>query len=221
MVDDLVTRGVTEPYRMFTSRAEFRLNLREDNAADRLAPRAAAVGLLPDRARGLYEARTERLDYARRSLEAVRVSSSNPRLADLGQSLPREGLTLLEILRRPDVTVDSLAPFEEGDALDALTPEERTALAIRVRYEGYLVHEQREVERFARLEALEIPADLDFTTVPGLSLEVRERLKQYRPRTLGLASRMEGVTPAAVAALLIRVRAPTSADGPNRVKKEV
>lgn len=219
MVDDLVTRGVTEPYRMFTSRAEFRLNLREDNAADRLAPRAIAAGLLPHGPRDLFEARTRRLESARLSLEAVRLLPSDPRLADLGQSLPREGLTLVEILRRPDVTVDSLVAFEAGDSLAALTPEERAALAIRVRYEGYLVHEQREVERFTRLESLEIPEDLDFATVPGLSLEVRERLQRYRPRTLGLASRMEGVTPAAVAALLIRVRAPVSPNGPNRVKE--
>ena len=206
MVDDLITRGVTEPYRMFTSRAEFRLSLREDNAADRLAPIAARAGLLPKRSRTLFEARCLRLDSARKALETLRVAHRDPRLKALDQTLPREGLTLLGILRRPDVTVESLIPFEVSGALADLTPEERTALAIRVRYEGYLIHETRDVERFKKMEALEIPVDLDYGSVPGLSLEVRERLGRTRPRTLGLASRMEGVTPAAIAALLIRVR---------------
>ncbi|NOZ00424.1 MAG: tRNA uridine-5-carboxymethylaminomethyl(34) synthesis enzyme MnmG [Deltaproteobacteria bacterium] len=206
MVDDLITRGVSEPYRMFTSRAEFRLQLREDNAADRLAPIAARVGLLTKDSRDLFEARAGRMKAALRALERTRVPPDDPRLADLGQTLPREGLTLARILKRPGVTVDDLLPFSTDEAMPSLNNEEKKALAIRVRYDGYLAHEQREVERFKRLEGLELPNDLDYSDVQGLSLEVRERLQRVRPATLGLASRMEGVTPAAIAALLIRVK---------------
>lgn len=203
MVDDLVARGVTEPYRMFTSRAEFRLSLREDNAWDRLSPRAADLGLLaPDRAAAVTD-RILRLDTARERLAATRL---RPREAPVDLPLPPEGLTLLELLRRPDTDPDRLAALPAGAALAALAPDERAALAIRTRYEGYIARERLDVARFDRFEALALPSDLDFRAIPGLSLEVAERLDRVRPPTLGMASRLEGVTPAAVSILMLRLR---------------
>ncbi len=203
MADDLTTRGVTEPYRMFTSRAEFRLSLREDNAHDRLSPLAARCGLLePARARDA-EARTDRIDRADASLSRTRV-----RPADLptGTPTPPDGLTLRDWLRRPGTAPSDLVPHDPTGSLAALAADELTALAIRVRYEGYIAREKAEVERFRAFDSLPLPPGLDFGALPALSLEVRERLTRARPATLGAASRLEGVTPAAVSALLLRVK---------------
>ena len=189
MVDDLVTRGVTEPYRMFTSRAEFRLSLREDNAHERLCPIAARVGLLDQQSRLLFDARAVRIEAATKALAARHGADGRP---------------LLEQLRRPDV--DPEAVFVQVPEAAVLRPEERAAITIRVRYEGYIARERAEVERFRMVESVPIPPDLDYFTIPQLSNEVRERLSRARPSTLGLASRMEGVTPAAVAALLVTMK---------------
>ena len=205
MVDDLITRGVTEPYRMFTSRAEFRLHLREDNAHERLCPVAARVGLLPAARREAFEARASRLRAAEEALQRVRVLPSTPGTAALPFRVPPEGQTLRALLKRPEVSVADLREFDATGALAALSNEEADALTTRVRYEGYLGLAEREVERFRRFEGLPIPADLDFDRIPGLSLEVRERLRLARPPTLGFASRLEGVTPAAVSALILAV----------------
>jgi tRNA uridine 5-carboxymethylaminomethyl modification enzyme len=203
MADDLSTRGVTEPYRMFTSRAEFRLSLREDNAHERLSPLAARLGLLePARARDA-EARADRINAADAILSRTRV-----RPADLPVDTPTppDGLTLREWLRRPGTEATALAAHDPTGALAALAADERTALTIRVRYEGYIVREKAEVERFRAFDGLPLPAGLDYDTLPALSLEVRERLTRSRPTTLGAASRLEGITPAAVSALLLRVK---------------
>jgi tRNA uridine 5-carboxymethylaminomethyl modification enzyme len=203
MADDLSTRGVTEPYRMFTSRAEFRLSLREDNAHDRLSPQAARLGLLePARARDA-EARADRINAADAIMSRTRV-----RPADLPADTPTppDGLTLREWLRRPGIDPTALLPHDTTGALAALADDERTALTIRVRYEGYITRERAEVERFRAFDSLPLPAGLDYGTLPALSLEVRERLTRARPATLGAASRLEGVTPAAVSALLLRVK---------------
>jgi len=203
MADDLTTRGVTEPYRMFTSRAEFRLSLREDNAHDRLSPLAARCGLLePVRARDA-EARSDRIDAADAALSRTRV-----RPADLpaGTPTPPDGLTLRDWLRRPGTDPSDLVPHDPTGTLAALAADERTALAIRVRYEGYIAREKAEVARFRAFDSLPLPPGLDFGALPALSIEVRERLSRARPATLGAASRLEGVTPAAVSALLLRVK---------------
>ncbi len=205
MVDDLVTRGVTEPYRMFTSRAEFRLHLREDNAHDRLGPLAARVGLLNQAQRATLDGRRRRLERAHQALGRTRVSAEDARAAGLPVAPLREGQTLLALLRRPEVGVEALVPLDASGALAALTPDEREALTVRVRFEGYLEYARREVERFQKSERLALPPDLDYGRIPGLSLEVRERLSSLRPATLGLASRLEGVTPAALAALILAV----------------
>jgi tRNA uridine 5-carboxymethylaminomethyl modification enzyme len=202
MVDDLITTGVTEPYRMFTSRAEFRLSLREDNAADRMCPKARDAGLLPQDRWERFEARRDRLGRAEAILAATRVPPSAPGLAAFGS--PRDGALLRDLLARPGTRLDDLLEFAPG--LADLAQDERAALATRTRYAGYIAREAKDVERFGRLESIPLPPDLDYAAIPGLSLEVRERLSRARPPTLGLASRLEGVTPAAVSILLLRVR---------------
>lgn len=201
MVDDLITRGVTEPYRMFTSRAEFRLHLREDNAHDRLCPIAERVGLLAKQKCEVYRQRAQRLERALEVLRQVRVTRHN------GEPGALNGQTLYALLKRPEVAFGDLVAFDQSGFLASLTEAEREALSVRVKFEGYLAHALREVERFQRTEKLEIPPDLDFRKIPGLSLEVRERLSMLRPRNVGLASRIEGVTPAAVAAIVAALTA--------------
>ncbi len=209
MVDDLITRGVTEPYRMFTSRAEFRLHLREDNAHERLGPLAERVGLLDEARRAILDARRQRLGEAEHVLRHVRVRPTHA--PALPVEVPPEGQTLESLLRRPEVSFSDLIPLDGSGALAALTPDEREALTVRVRFEGYIEHARREVERFQRSERVPLPPDLDYDRIPGLSLEVRERLSRLRPATLGLASRLEGVTPAALAALILAVSEPRRA----------
>jgi tRNA uridine 5-carboxymethylaminomethyl modification enzyme len=203
MVDDLVTRGVTEPYRMFTSRAEFRLSLREDNAHDRLGPVAASLGLLPPSRKADLEERDARISSVLNGIDRIRIRASD--VPD-NMDMPAEGLSLREWLRRPGNDAHQVAHLEAAGSLAALKNEERHALAVRIKYEGYIARERLDVERFERFEALALPDDLDFASLPGLSNEVRERLARIRPATLGLASRLEGVTPAAVTALLARIR---------------
>jgi len=203
MVDDLTRHGVSEPYRMFTSRAEFRLHLREDNAWDRLSPHATRLGLLSPSAGRDLEQRRERIARARDLLARRRL-----RPADLpaGVSCPPEGLTLLEWLRRPGTAFEDLAERDPTGTLATLRPDEARTLTHQVRYEVYLDREQQEVDRFRRFESLPLPSDLDYGDCPSLSLEVRDRLRQHRPATLGEAARLEGITPAALQALLARVR---------------
>ncbi|MBP7126586.1 tRNA uridine-5-carboxymethylaminomethyl(34) synthesis enzyme MnmG [Myxococcota bacterium] len=203
MVDDLTRHGVSEPYRMFTSRAEFRLHLREDNAWDRLSPVAARLGLLPAPAIRDLEQRRDRIARARDLLARRRL-----RAPDLppGEPCPPEGLTMREWIRRPATAFEDLAARDPSGTLSALRPDEARALVHEVRYAAYLERERQEVERFRRFESLPLPADLDFGSIPSLSLEVRDRLRQHRPATLGEAARLEGVTPAALQALLARIR---------------
>jgi len=206
MVDDLTTRGVTEPYRMFTSRAEFRLSLREDNALDRLAPLAGRIGLLSDAQKCESASRERRLEEAMAVLHAHRLRSADIPEDQLSAPLPPDGGTLHDLLRRADMSIDRILEWRPLPALSVLTARERLALTIRVRYEGYIVRERKEIEKFRRIDGIRIPADFRFSDLPGLSTEVCERLGRVRPPTLGMASRLEGITPAAVTALLLRLR---------------
>lgn len=216
LIDDLVTRGVDEPYRMFTSRAEYRLLLREDNADLRLSGHARELGLLDDAAWAKFCAKRDAMEASLEGMkrQMVGASAENQRLAsEVGIGSLGNGATLEELLRRPDVTLEmvqrlsaQLAPqlTAELERLDDIASE---ALEIQVKYQGYIDRQLEQVARHRELETQELPAELDYEAVHGLSTEVREKLTQVRPRSVGQASRIIGVTPAAISALLVHLRA--------------
>jgi tRNA uridine 5-carboxymethylaminomethyl modification enzyme len=195
MIDDLITKGVREPYRMFTSRAEFRLSLREDNAHERLCPVAIELGLLDKDKAKVFAKMQERLENAVCALRCTRVHSDKT----------FKGKTLHDLIKMADVDFFAKASEEIATCkeLADLTRQEWTNIIVKIRYEGYILAEQREVERFKKMEQMQIPPDLDYSVIPGLSLEVREKLQKARPPTIGVASRLEGITPAAVASILM------------------
>jgi len=211
MVDDLITRGVADPYRMFTSRAEFRLSLREDNADLRLTEQGRALGLVDDARWNAFCAKRDAIAAEQQRLKACRV---NPRAMPaedavrvLGKALERD-YSLFELLRRPDVSHASLmtlpgAADGQPAAPDPLVIEQ---VEIAAKYQGYIDRQREEVAQSAGSENAPLPADLDYGAVAGLSNEVRQKLAQHRPQTVGQASRIQGVTPAAVSLLLIHLK---------------
>jgi tRNA uridine 5-carboxymethylaminomethyl modification enzyme len=215
LVDDLVTRGTREPYRMFTSRAEHRLLLREDNADLRLTPKGRELGLVDDERWALFEAKQQAC-----ALELERLKTLRLKPADvpgewaervLGAPLARD-VTAFELLRRPEVSYESLLEIAgppaslAGLADPRLPPQVRTQLEVHARYAGYLERQQEEIERARRNEEALLPGDLDYAQLPGLSHEVRQRLAEARPATVGQAARIPGVTPAAVSILLVHLK---------------
>ncbi len=206
MVDDLVTRGVTEPYRMFTSRAEYRLVLREDNADQRLSPEARALGLLSDVEWAAFESREARRDALAQALEArlVPTAETQQRLGDLGIAPIAVSVTLAELARRPEVEPEQLAALLEHHEVSLGLLE---TLMISARYDGYIQRQNAQLARQTALEDTPIPADFDYAGIGALSFEARQRLARVRPETVGQAGRVEGITPAAVSVLLVWLRA--------------
>jgi len=210
LVDDLVTRGVDEPYRMFTSRAEYRLHLREDNADERLMPRAHALGLVDPDTWGAYTGRMARVDDALERLTSVRLlpdDRTNHRLTDHGLQPLQQPATLAELVRRPEVSLRDLVPF--ADWLADLEREDWQAfekVEVRLSYDGYLQRQDRQVQRFRRLESVLLPGDIAYGAVHGLTTEARQKLARSRPHSLGQASRVPGVTPASITALLVHLK---------------
>ena len=204
LIDDLVTKGTDEPYRMFPSRAEYRLLLREDNADLRLMPIGHSLGLISDQQYRRLLEKKRLIEETLKRLEGVRlrpIPSVNDRLREFGTSPIKTPLSLKDLLRRPEVEFDHLSAFDED--LRDLPTEVKEEVSFRVKYEGYILRQQEQVERFKALEGVRIPEDLDFSSIPGLSNEVKEKLSLIRPRTLGQASRIPGVTPAAVMLLQV------------------
>ncbi|MGH8681332.1 MAG: tRNA uridine-5-carboxymethylaminomethyl(34) synthesis enzyme MnmG [Burkholderiales bacterium] len=208
LVDDLVTRGVTEPYRMFTSRAEYRLMLREDNADLRLTGIGRELGVVDDRRWSAFARKRDAIAAERERLKSAWV---NPRVLAphdaervLGQSITREH-ALFDLLKRPDVTYAKLMTLPgAGPAVDDAVVAEQ--VEIQAKYAGYIARQQDEVARTEAHEALALPADLDYRSVRGLSVEVQQKLNRHRPETVGQASRISGVTPAAISLLLVHLK---------------
>jgi tRNA uridine 5-carboxymethylaminomethyl modification enzyme len=206
MIDDLVTRGVSEPYRMFTSRAEYRLTLRADNADQRLTDRGIAIGCVgPERA-GLHRAKTAALEAGRAMARSLNLTPSE---ADrYGLALRKDGQrrTAFELLSYPDIGVDDLARiWPRFGELDRKVAEQ---IEIDAKYEVYLSRQAADVESYRRDESLVLPEGLDYTGISGLSNEVRHKLEAHRPRTVGQAGRIDGITPAALTLLVAHLRRP-------------
>jgi tRNA uridine 5-carboxymethylaminomethyl modification enzyme len=215
LVDDLVTRGVSEPYRMFTSRAEYRLTLREDNADERLTPVGRELGVVDERRWALFESKRDAIGCEQRRLDGILVRPADLTAADretLGRELQRES-TAADLLRRPelnyrDVTMlSAVGPMDRnGLESDEQAHQIELAIEVRAKYAGYIDRQHREIAKHAKQEQLRLPDDLDYASVDGLSNEARQRLELARPGTLGQASRLEGMTPSAVSLLLIHLK---------------
>jgi len=213
LVDDLVTRGVQEPYRMFTSRAEYRLSLREDNADLRLTQIGRQLGCVGDEQWTAFEQRQEAIA---RELERLKSTWVNPKVIAaheakrvVGKALERE-YALTDLLRRPNVSYHALMSLTGADGRrfdnSQVASDVAAQVEIQVKYAGYIDRQAKEVERHEHYEHLKLPADLDYHAVPALSMEVRQKLNQFKPETLGQASRIAGVTPAAISLLLIHLK---------------
>jgi tRNA uridine 5-carboxymethylaminomethyl modification enzyme len=235
LVDDLITKGVTEPYRMFTSRAEFRLMLREDNADMRLTEKGRELGLVDDARWDAFNRKRDLVSRETKRLQMIWINPNNLPVAEaervLGKAIERE-YNLADLLRRPDVSYCALMSLDDGKyanpdipasaqagqggAAPEAAPESALSadlvksvieqIEITAKYAGYIDQQKTEVERAAHYENLKLPPDLDYLQVAALSFEARQTLAKHRPETLGLASRIQGITPATVSLLLVHLK---------------
>ncbi len=208
LVDDLITRGVTEPYRMFTSRAEYRLQLREDNADLRLTEAGRAIGVVDD---ARWDVFRRKRDAVAAEIERLKSTWVNPRVVDaanairvLGQPLDRD-YALADLLRRPGVDYASLTGLP-GAGPQVADAEVAAQVEVAIKYAGYIERQNEEIARHVGQEGLRLPADFDYRKVRGLSVEVQQRLNEHRPETIGQAARLPGMTPAAISLLLVHLK---------------
>ena len=209
LIDDLVTKGASEPYRMFTSRAEFRLLLREDNADQRLSPIGNSIGLLPNWALAKMQTKKAEIDRCVHLIENAQIDPSDANkaiLTELGWGALDKSVTAQALLNRPDTSVRGLAALLPGHGLDRLPDDIAECVEVVARYSGYLGRQTAQAASLANTDRVLIPTDLDYATVPGLSSEVREKLIRVRPHSLGQAGRIQGVTPAAITNLWMWLR---------------
>jgi tRNA uridine 5-carboxymethylaminomethyl modification enzyme len=204
LIDDLVTKGTNEPYRMMTSRAEYRLFLRQDNADERLTPIGHETGLIDDERYARFVAKREAIAKETARLKSTYIAPTEALgkvLAEVDQTIPKSGESLAELIKRPGVTYDMLAPFdkERKELPRAVTK----ACETDIKYEGYLALEREKIERFASLEKIALPEDTDYQAIKGLRLEAAQKLAQMKPESVGRASRISGVSPADCEVLLV------------------
>ena len=208
LVDDLITRGVSEPYRMFTSRAEYRLMLREDNADLRLTEIGRKLGVVEDLRWDAFNRKRDAIAREQERLKVTWVGPGNLPECDaarvFGKPIERD-YCLMDLLKRPEVTYASLMtlPGAGPGTTDSTVADQ---VEIQVKYQGYIARQQDEVARSEHYEAMPLPRDLDYAKVRGLSIEVQQKLNQHRPETIGRASRISGVTPAAITLLLVYLK---------------
>ncbi len=216
MIDDLVTRGVEEPYRMFTSRAEYRLLLREDNAPERLMRKGYEIGLVNRQLVDELEERQRRFFSVLQKLEETRIKPSdgiNYLISQRNGSELKETVTAAKLLRRPEMSIADLQAFGLDEDVEN---DLAFKLEVELKYEGYIERQRREAAQFQKLEKTMIPDGLDYAAIAGLSRELTERLSRLRPKSLGQASRVSGVTPAAITALMVGIRAIQSSRSSSR-----
>ena len=203
LIDDLVTKGTSEPYRMMTSRAEYRLLLRQDNADLRLTEKGRAIGLVDDKRYGIFTEKRTALERTVSELGKQNISPSaenNAKLEAMGTAPLRSGSNLLDLLRRKEVTYSKL---QQAFDLPELAPQVAEQAEIFAKYEGYITKQRQEVERFMKLENKRLPDDIDYRAIKELSSEAAEKLDKVRPANIGQASRISGVSPADISVLMI------------------
>jgi tRNA uridine 5-carboxymethylaminomethyl modification enzyme len=207
MVDDLTTLGVDEPYRMFTSRAEFRLTLREDNAADRLTPVGRALGVVTDAQWAKFSERTEKVSALTQWCEQTRVNprqENNLWLTKLGSAKLSDSATISQLTRRPELKLAQLIEqFANADIAQNCPAEIVELVETNIKFSGYLVRQDEEIERLRKGEETLIPGDFCYDTIPSLRIEAREKLKRHRPASLGQARRIPGITPSTINVLSV------------------
>ena len=207
LIDDLVTKGTKEPYRMFTSRAEYRLILREDNADLRLSQKAYDIGLIGDERYQEVGVKKRAVEKELGRLKEVKIipdPPTNRKFSKLGCVPLRSPISLAELLRRPEISYSDLNLFDKrsGEVRSQVAEQ----VEIQIKYEGYIKHQEQEIEKFKKLENRKIPVEINYQEIVGLSNEVREKLSKIRPDSLGQASRISGVTPAAIAILMVHLK---------------
>ncbi len=222
LADDLITMGTNEPYRMFTSRAEYRLMLREDNADQRLTPKAREMGLIDDVRWAAFEAKYEALEQELQRLKETWIypAHKDAKRAEELMELPlSKEQTLYDLLKRPKVSYTAMSELEVfGDGLKS--PQVVELVEIDAKYSGYIARQMEQIEKVQRSEKVEIPEDLDLDKISGLSNEVKQKLRDHRPANLGMASRIQGITPAAISILLIEIKKHRSTKGQTQGQAE-
>jgi tRNA uridine 5-carboxymethylaminomethyl modification enzyme len=207
LIDDLVTKGTAEPYRMFTSRAEYRLHLREDNADLRLREKGYEVGLVKEKDNKIFLEKKATIENALSRITSFRINptkENNEILYQWGSATLKKDSSLQEILKRPEIHFKHLFHFDRG--LESFPESTQEQVEIHVKYDGYIKRQMEQIERFRRLEDLSFPEGFDFSSVIGLTTEVMEKLKKIKPHSLGQASRISGVTPAAISILMVNLK---------------